>query len=305
MTVVGNGATGFSGDNGPAIKAQLNTPDGVAIAPDGDLIVADSHNDRIRRVDKPTRIITTIAGSGENGYDGDEKPAIEAALNTPNAVFATRNGDIYIADTLNNRIRVIDHDDRPHPHGGRRRPDRRRRADRRRRPGDQRAPVHAERRGGGGQRRHLHRRHAPQPRSQGRRQDAASSRRSPATASFGSGGDDGPATEARLAGPAGIALVPEAGGRMTIFIADYYNAFVRAVGPDGIMRNVTRRGSRASRVRRRGWPSNRVARLPLRRGLEQEQYRRAEHSENAPCAHCWCRRRARPPGGPARRAPVT
>ena len=87
----------------------LNTPDGVSIAPDGDLIIADSHNDRIRRVDKPTRIITTIAGSGMNGYDGDEKPAIEASLNTPNAVFATRNGDIYIADTLNNRIRVIDH----------------------------------------------------------------------------------------------------------------------------------------------------------------------------------------------------
>src|SRR6185503_9796583 len=106
---IGNGSTGFSGDGGPATRAQLDTPDGVAVAPDGDLIVADSHNDRIRRVDRPTRIITTIAGSGENGYDGDDKPAIEAALNTPNAVFAVRNGDIYIADTLNNRIRRIDH----------------------------------------------------------------------------------------------------------------------------------------------------------------------------------------------------
>ena len=100
--------TGFSGDNGPAIDAQLDTPDGVAIAPDGDLIVADSHNDRIRRVDRPTRIITTIAGSGENGYDGDDKPATEAALNTPSAVAAAPNGDIYIADTLNYRIRMID-----------------------------------------------------------------------------------------------------------------------------------------------------------------------------------------------------
>src|SRR5207244_1630621 len=72
--------TGFAGDDGPATKARLNTPDGVAIAPDGDLIVADSHNDRIRRVDKPTGIITTVAGSGENGYDGDEQPAIDAAL---------------------------------------------------------------------------------------------------------------------------------------------------------------------------------------------------------------------------------
>src|SRR5258706_3513315 len=100
--------TGFPGDNGPAIIAQLDTPDGVAIAPDGDLVVADSHNDRIRRVDRPTRIITTIAGSGENGYDGDDKPATEAALDTPSAVAAASNGDIFIADTLNYRVRVVD-----------------------------------------------------------------------------------------------------------------------------------------------------------------------------------------------------
>ena len=55
----------------------------MAIAPDGDLIVADSHNDRIRRVDKQTTTIVTIAGSAESGYDGDDKPATEARLNTP------------------------------------------------------------------------------------------------------------------------------------------------------------------------------------------------------------------------------
>src|SRR5207245_2808484 len=99
---------GFSGDNDEATTAQLDTPDGVAIAPDGDLIIADSHNDRIRRVDKPTGVITTIAGSGDNGYDGDDKPAIQAALNTPSAVACAPNGDIYIADTLNNRVRMID-----------------------------------------------------------------------------------------------------------------------------------------------------------------------------------------------------
>jgi len=59
---------------------------------------------------------------------------------------------------------------------------------------------------------------------------------------FGPGGDDGPATKANLAGPAGIALVPEPGGAITIFIADYYNGQVRAVGPDGIMRNVSDEG---------------------------------------------------------------
>jgi hypothetical protein len=80
---------------------------------------------------------------------------------------------------------------------------------------------------------------------------------------FGNGGDDGPATKANLAGPAGIALVPEPGGGITIFIADSYNYQVRAVGPDGIMRNVSDEGRVAfgtpSRVAfalggpRRGW----------------------------------------------------
>ena len=108
--VAGNhdSGSGFAGDNGLAIAAQLDTPDGVAIAPDGDLIVADSHNERIRRVDQATGVITTIAGSGETGYDGDDQPALEAALNTPSAVAAASNGNIYIADTLNYRVRMID-----------------------------------------------------------------------------------------------------------------------------------------------------------------------------------------------------
>src|SRR5205814_6736891 len=64
--------------------------------------------DRIRRVDKPTGLISTIAGSGENGYDGDDKLATSAALNTPYAVACAPDGTIYIADTLNYRVRVID-----------------------------------------------------------------------------------------------------------------------------------------------------------------------------------------------------
>src|SRR5262245_57319921 len=110
-TVVGDNSlgAGFSGDYGPASRAQLDTPDGVAIAPDGDLIIADSYNDRVRRVDRETGIIITIAGSGAHGYDGDDLPATQAALNTPRAVAAAPNGDIYIADSLNYRIRMIDH----------------------------------------------------------------------------------------------------------------------------------------------------------------------------------------------------
>ena len=97
--------TGFSGDNGPAIVAQLDTPDGVAIAPDGDLIVADSHNDASAASSADANI-TTIAGSGENGYDGDDTGDSGGAQHAER-VAAAPNGDIYIADTLNYRIRMI------------------------------------------------------------------------------------------------------------------------------------------------------------------------------------------------------
>ena len=237
--------TGFSGDNGPAIVAQLDTPDGVAIAPDGDLIVADSHNDRIRRVDRPTGIITTIAGSGENGYDGDDKPATEAALDTPSAVAAAPNGDIYIADTLNYRIRMIDaKTGLIHTVAG---------------DGTAGDPQNV---GDGGPATSAHLNMpsdvaldpktgdlyiADMHHNRVRRVDA---RTHIITTVAGSGawghtGDDGPATQARLAGPAGIAVVNEPGGKVTIFIADFYNNSVRAVGPDGIIRDLTDEGREA------------------------------------------------------------
>ncbi|HKB12702.1 MAG TPA: glycosyltransferase [Vicinamibacterales bacterium] len=237
--------TGFSGDNGPAIIAQLDTPDGVAIAPDGDLIVADSHNDRIRRVDRPTRVITTIAGSGENGYDGDEKPATAAALNTPSAVAAAPNGDIYIADTLNYRIRKIDATTGLiHTVAG------------------DGSPGDGQNVGDGGPAAEAHLNMpsdvAIDPRSGDlyiadmhhnriRRVDAKTRviTTVAGTGSWGYSGDDGPATQARLAGPAGVAIVPEPGGKVTIFIADYYNGHVRAVAPDGIIRDLSDEGREA------------------------------------------------------------
>ena len=229
--------TGFSGDNGPATSARLDTPDGVAIAPDGDLIVADSHNNRIRRVDKSTGIITTIAGSGQNGYDGDEKPATQAALNTPSAVAGTPNGDFYIADTLNNRIRMIDHltglirtvagdgttgKNDPIGDGGPAT------SAKLFMPSDVALAPNGDI-------------YIADMHHQRIRKVDAKTRVITTVAgngSFGRDGDDGPATRASLAGPAGIALVSEKDGKLTIFIADYYNGLVRAVGPDGIIRNV-------------------------------------------------------------------
>jgi O-antigen biosynthesis protein len=237
--------TGFSGDNGPAIVAQLDTPDGVAIAPDGDLIVADSHNDRIRRVDRPTRVITTIAGSGENGYDGDEKPAVAAALNTPSAVAAAANGDIYIADTLNYRVRMIDaKTGLIHTVAG------------------DGSPGEGSNVGDGGPATEAHLNMpsdvAIDPRNGDlyvadmhhnriRKVEAKTHTIMTVAGSgaWGYSGDDGPATQARLAGPAGVAIIPEPGGRVTIFIADYYNGHVRAVGPDGIIRDLSDEGREA------------------------------------------------------------
>jgi sugar lactone lactonase YvrE len=238
---VGNRTNGFSGDNGPATRAQLDSPDGVAIAPDGDLIVADSHNDRIRRVDEPTRVITTIAGSGINGYDGDDKPAIDAALNTPSAVTTAPNGDIYLADTLNNRVRMIDHATGfIHTVAGDGETG-----------GD--GPIGD---GGLATSAHLFMPSDVQIAGNGdiyiadmhhnrvRRVDAATHviTTIAGDGTFGSGGDNGLATKASLAGPAGIALVEDALGRVTIFIADYYNGTIRAVDINGVMRNVSGEG---------------------------------------------------------------
>jgi GT2 family glycosyltransferase len=235
---------GFSGDNGPATEAQLDTPDGVAIAPDGDIVVADSHNDRIRRVDRPTGVITTIAGSGENGYDGDEKPAIEAALNTPSAVAVAPNGDIYIADTLNYRVRMIDArtglihtiagDGTPGPAGEGNVGD-----------GGPATSAHLnmpsdvaiEKTTGDIYIADMHHNRIRRVNAKTRIITTVAG-----NGKWGYSGDDGPAMLASLAGPAGVAVVADPGGKVTIFIADYYNGHVRAVGPDGIIRDLSEEG---------------------------------------------------------------
>ena len=107
-TVAGCGVEGYSGDGGPAVHARIASPHGTALDREGNIYIADLKNDRIRKVDASTGIITTVAGTGEHGYFGDGGPATEAMLASPIAVFATADGDLYIADHRNSRIRKVD-----------------------------------------------------------------------------------------------------------------------------------------------------------------------------------------------------
>jgi YD repeat-containing protein len=106
-TVAGNGSFGFSGDGGPATAARLAGPQGVGIAPDGSLYIADDTNNRIRKVD-PAGTITTVAGSGGiGGFSGDGGPATAALMRRPQSVAVTADGSLFIADFLNFRIRRV------------------------------------------------------------------------------------------------------------------------------------------------------------------------------------------------------
>ena len=106
-TVAGNGSYGFSGDNGQATSASLVSPSGIAFAPDGSLLIADRDNNRIRRVDS-SGIITTVAGTGGVGYNGDGIPAAQATLNSPSEIATDATGNLYIVDTWNCAIRKVD-----------------------------------------------------------------------------------------------------------------------------------------------------------------------------------------------------
>jgi DNA-binding beta-propeller fold protein YncE len=107
-TAVGTGEKGFAGDGGPAQAALLNGPFDVAFDSAGNLFFSDTFNHRIRRVDAPTGVITTVAGNGEAGYAGDSGPAVRASLNEPYGVAIDRSGNLFVADRLNRRVRRID-----------------------------------------------------------------------------------------------------------------------------------------------------------------------------------------------------
>jgi hypothetical protein len=106
-TAAGNGTNGYSGDGGLATKAMLSGPSGVAVDSYGNLFIADLGNNRIRKVDT-YGIITTVAGNGTNVYSGDGGAATNASLYMPWGLAVDNHGNLFIADTLNNRVRMVD-----------------------------------------------------------------------------------------------------------------------------------------------------------------------------------------------------
>jgi trimeric autotransporter adhesin len=106
-TVAGTGTTGYSGDNGPATKAQLWNPQGLAVDGAGNLYIADTYNHRIRKID-PTGMITTIAGNGTQDSTGDGGPASLAEFRFPVGVALDRSGNLYVAEGSGCRVRKID-----------------------------------------------------------------------------------------------------------------------------------------------------------------------------------------------------
>lgn len=107
-TIAGNGTEGFSGDGGPATSAMIDSPQGLAVDSNKNLYIADSHNHRIRKLNAGTGTITTLAGTGLFGFSGDNTSAVAANLALPRGLTADADGNLFIADSANHRIRRID-----------------------------------------------------------------------------------------------------------------------------------------------------------------------------------------------------
>ena len=107
-TVAGCGQKGYAGDGGPAKEAKLNEPYEVRFDKNGNLLFVEMKNHLVRRVDRRSGTISTIAGSGTAGFSGDGGPAIAAQLNNPHSIALDAHDNLYIADIANHRIRRVD-----------------------------------------------------------------------------------------------------------------------------------------------------------------------------------------------------
>ena len=110
LTVIaGDGQKGYSGDGGPAVKAQFNGLHNLSITPQGDIYLADTWNQVVRKIDSQTGLISTIAGTGEKGFSGDGGPAVKAKFGSIYCVTVSPDGEkLFLADLDNRRIRVVD-----------------------------------------------------------------------------------------------------------------------------------------------------------------------------------------------------
>ncbi len=108
LTVIaGTGRQGFAGDGGPAAAAELNAPGGIALDTAGNIFIADTGNQRIRRIASSDGTVTTVAGSGVAGFSGDTGPGIAARLRFPSSLAMGTSGALYIADTGNHRVCLL------------------------------------------------------------------------------------------------------------------------------------------------------------------------------------------------------
>ena len=106
-TIAGDGQKAWRGDGGPAPEASLNMPHELRFDPNGDLFIAERDNHVIRRVDMKTGLISTVAGTGKPGFSGDGGPATAAQLNQPHSIYFDTDGTLLICDIGNNRIRRL------------------------------------------------------------------------------------------------------------------------------------------------------------------------------------------------------
>lgn len=105
-TVAGNGRRGYAGDGGPALNADLNEPQGVAVAPGGEIFIADTGNHRVRKV-KADGTIQTVAGNGRAGDRGDNVPGPRGLLNAPTQLALHSDGTLFILEKINHRVRRL------------------------------------------------------------------------------------------------------------------------------------------------------------------------------------------------------
>ena len=106
-TIAGTGAKGYTGDGGPAVQATFNGPKWVHVGPDGNVYVVDTENQCVRRINPRTGKIKTVAG-GRPGPEGDGGPANKAGMGRPHGCWLDGKGRLYVADTLNHRVRMVE-----------------------------------------------------------------------------------------------------------------------------------------------------------------------------------------------------